>query len=194
MRKEASRVQALSDMGHEIGAHGLRHDNRQTRIAPQDYVTEMRTYWHELQQFKVRGYRGPSLLSSPSLKQTLSTLFAYDSSLPDTDVYGEGGKHRGCGFGRPFNGNKMRVLPVTLPLDDRLFTLGESDYCGIWRAKSNWLLARNDVPVLCTHACAEYYPHGFERVFTPLLQYVVEEAQAKIVLPQVAADINASNE
>ncbi|HPQ68252.1 MAG TPA: hypothetical protein PKW95_03945 [bacterium] len=193
MRREASRVQALSDMGHEIGMHGLRHDNRQTRIAPQDYATEMRTYWNELQRFKVRGYRGPSLLSSSSLKKALFTLFAYDSSIPDTDVYGEGGKHRGCGFGRPFIVEKMRVLPVTLPLDDRLFTLGESDYFGIWRAKSNWLLARNDVPVLCTHACAEYYPHGFERVFTPLLKYVLEEAKAKIVLPQAAAEINASN-
>lgn len=193
LRSEAARVQTLADMGHEIGAHGLRHDNRQTSIAPQAYLTEMRSYQKELATFRVRGYRGPSLLSSLPLKKALATLFAYDSSLPDTDVYSEGGRHRGCGFGRPFQAGDMRVLPITLPLDDRLYTLGESDYLGVWQAKTNWLLARQSIPVLCTHACAEYYPHGFERVFEPLLEYVQVEAKAKIVPPHVAADITASS-
>ncbi|MBZ0270919.1 hypothetical protein K8I61_02695 [bacterium] len=179
----------LAALGHEIGFHGIRHDNRHLSIAPTDYLFHLRGFAYDIERYNVRGFRSPSLLTSRALRRALGELFAYDSSIPDTDVYGEAGVHHGCGALAPFDATGIRELPITLPLDDRLFTLGERDPVATWTAKAERVFAAGGVAVLCTHACKAYYPFGFADVFERLWRGLSSEgAMASMTCAEAAAN------
>ena len=188
----APQVQVLADLGHEIGVHGWRHDNRQLLYEPDYYLARLSQCRDKLDALGVTGYRAPCLLTNPRLRQALSRVFAYESSLPDTDVFSEAGRHHGCGHWRPFQLDGIRQLPVTLPLDDRLFTLGESDVAALWLEKTRWIFDRGGVGVLLSHAMQEYYPAGFEAVFEPLWRGLQQIPGIEFHPARVAAGIGAS--
>ncbi|MDP8223838.1 MAG: polysaccharide deacetylase family protein [Candidatus Lernaella stagnicola] len=180
-------VAAFVAAGHEIGVHGWRHDNRQLLYEPAYYMARLTQCRDELERFGVKGYRAPCLLTNRRLRQELASLFAYDSSIPDTDVYAEAGLHHGCGFLRPYPLDGMTQLPVTLPLDDRLATLGRADYAAVWLEKARWVLARGGTAVLLTHAFQDYYPQGFETVFDALYSGLQRIGPVEIVTAFEAA-------
>jgi len=169
LREKAVEVEQIAALGHEIGLHGLTHDNRQLLIDPMHYAAAVETYREELDRFAVAAYRAPSLLTNSALRRALAELFSIDSSIPDTDIYAEAGLHHGCGVLRPYDLDGLREAPITLPLDDRLHTLGEVDPVAFWLTKTKWIHNQRGVAVLCTHANERYYPQGPEAVFDKLL-------------------------
>ncbi|MCB9489374.1 MAG: polysaccharide deacetylase family protein [Deltaproteobacteria bacterium] len=187
LRENAADVDAIAALGHEIGVHGVRHDNRQLLYAPDDYARQLDDYRPEIERYNATGYRAPCLLTSPALRKVLSGRFAYDSSQPDTDVYAEAGDHHGCAHLRPFTFEGLARLPVTLPLDDRLHTLGSRDFVRLWREKMTYLQLRGGAAVLCTHANDLHYPQGFEPILDGLLQAISDLGDFSIMPPATAA-------
>jgi len=174
LRQKAEDVQKIADMGHEIGIHGLVHDCRHLMIEPAAYVARIQDYMPEIRHFGIKGYRAPSLLTNSRLRRELALIFSYDSSIPDTDIFAEAGIHRGCGMLEPYPESGLKVLPVTLPLDDRLLTLGYKDTVEFWTKKVRAIFDRGGLPVLCTHANEQYYQSGYQSFFKRL-----EEARAQ---------------
>jgi len=168
LRDQADKVQKIADLGHEIGLHGLVHDCRHLMIDPADYVARIHEYMPEIRRFGIKGYRAPALLTNSRLRRELASIFSYDSSIPDTDIFAEAGLHRGCGMLEPYPESGLKVLPVTLPLDDRLLTLGYEDTVAFWMEKVQAIFDRGGLPVLCTHANEQYYRSGHRSFFKRL--------------------------
>ncbi len=189
LRARAADVEQIAAFGHEIGLHGLWHDNRQLLRLPSAYLADLEQYRGELKAFGVTGYRAPSLLTSEPLRKALAEVFRYDSSLPDTDVYAEAGLHHGCGAWWPYPSAGLIELPVTLPLDDRLHTLGVDDPARAWIEKTCWLAARDGCAVLCTHANNRYYPQGYAHVLRQLLTHLAGEPGWEIVTAAEATSL-----
>ncbi|MCZ7581981.1 MAG: hypothetical protein M5R36_00895 [Deltaproteobacteria bacterium] len=187
IRARRGAVGRIAALGHEIGLHGLRHDNKHLAIPPAEYALQLRAYAKELSDLGVAGFRSPSLLTSPPLRKILAEFFSYDSSLTDTDIYGEAGGHHGCGVVRPYPGEGLTILPITLPFDDRLYTLGRMNPVDEWTAKARWVFERGGTAVLCTHACKPYYPDGYAKIFDGLLRALNETPGLRFVAPAEAA-------
>lgn len=144
----------IKSMGHKIGLHGLRHDNRHLMIEPGKYFDELMKYRSTLDEYEVKAYRAPSLLTSSELRNALADYFEIDSSVPDTDVYSEAADERGCGYWRPYPSQGLWEVPATLPFDDRLLILYEDDtrrILDIWKRKADWIRSKKGQVVLSTH-------------------------------------------
>lgn len=189
LHSHAAEVQRIAALGHEIGLHGLWHDNRQLLRSPSAYLADLEQFRGEMDAFGITGYRAPSLLTSEPLREALAQVLHYDSSLPDTDVYSEAGLHHGCGAWRPYPSAGLIELPVTLPLDDRLHTLGVDDPAPPWIEKIRWLAARGGYAVVCTHANARYYPQGYAHVLRQLLAHLAVEPGWAIATAAEAASL-----
>jgi peptidoglycan/xylan/chitin deacetylase (PgdA/CDA1 family) len=177
-----SEIREIADLGHEIGVHGLRHDNRQLEAEPGAYVDRLRSEIESVNGLKTSGYRAPSLRTSPALRTALAQMFAYDSSLPSTDVFSEAGLHHGCGVARPYRTGGGVELPINLPLDDRLITLGHHDPMPFWREGCTRLWKRGVTPVLLTHTNDRFYPQGFGTILQALVQ-VAKQHGARFITP-----------
>ncbi len=187
LQKCAKQVEAIAAMGHEIGFHGLVHDCRHLLMAPETYAEKIRKFMSVIQNFKIGGYRAPALLTNSRFRRELASIFLYDSSVPDTDIFAEAGLHRGCGMLEPYPESGLTVIPVTLPLDDRLLTLGCKDRVDLWLEKSGSIFEQGGLPVLCTHANAQYYRDGYRPVLARILRGLENIGGVQFVLPRDVA-------
>ena len=143
----------LRQAGHEIGLHGVLHDQRLPYLPPARLAARLDRCDEMMQRHQVQGFRSPALLMSDALWAELSRRFDYDSSVPDTDVDSVSAPHRGCSAVFPFFRGTLLELPLTLPLDDRLLLLGLSPRAMVraWLAKIDWIRQLGGVAVVTTH-------------------------------------------
>lgn len=181
-------AERIVGFGHEVGLHGIRHDNRQLEVPPSEYVEIIQRYADLLKNFDIAGYRAPSLLTSEPLRRELAQVLRYDSSLPDTDIYGEAGRHHGCGVWRPYRTGDMLEIPVTLPLDDRLRTLAVSDPVPFWLEKTQRIWNNGGLPMLLTHTNPSLYPSGFALLGEKILRFLEENDVKPATLPREIAE------
>jgi hypothetical protein len=106
-----------------------------------------------MQRHGIVGFRSPALLMTPALWEQLRTRFAYDSSVPDSDVEGVTAPRRGCSTVFPFHRRGLLELPLTLPLDDRLLLLGQGPRAILtsWQEKLRWIDQVGGIAVVTTH-------------------------------------------
>lgn len=179
LKAHTADVERIQSKGHRIGLHGINHDNRHLQFDPAVYLKRIESYSQLLDRFEIKAYRAPSLLMRPSLKTALASRFAIDSSIPDTDVYSEASDHRGCGYWRPYRSCGLWEVPLTLPMDDRLFTMiGKypERILEIWKEKARWIRAHDGLVVLATHTQPGMYKGlGFEAFLTRTLRLLLEE-------------------
>jgi peptidoglycan/xylan/chitin deacetylase (PgdA/CDA1 family) len=170
-------LEELKARGHEIGLHGIWHNNREA------FVDEMRLHqeFTDLQplinEFEIRGYRGPSWYRTKSMFDVLEKYFEYDSSCLDNDFICPAGSG-GVGMIRPFRiREKLVEIPCTLPFDAPLL-LGHSsnsllDY---WVPKINWVRDVCGVLVVNTHPDPNYIGNEHTlKVYNSFLAYLNEQ-------------------
>lgn len=143
----------LRAAGHEVGLHGARHDFRLAYLPRERIEARLDRCRDMVERHGITGFRSPALLMSDVLAAALRSRFDYDSSVPDTDIRSLAGPRRGCGSAFPYLRDGLLCLPPTLPLDDRLLTLGRSPSAGYdaWVQKLAWLRQVGGMGMLATH-------------------------------------------
>jgi hypothetical protein len=140
----------LDAEGFEVASHGYDHDNRLAFRPEAERAARLDAI---LARFRPRlplaGFRSPSLLRTPVLLSSLAGRFAWDSSIPDVDLEGEGG----CGTVLPFRIGPLVELPVTLPMESSLLYRGDSPSRVFerWTEKLAWIRAVGGVAVAVLH-------------------------------------------
>ena len=132
MKSENSRaeMQSLNNSGHEIGAHGFKHDPGLPFESKDKLIKKLnaaRDKIHEILNDTVSlGYRAPWLSRSSVMYEALSEAgFVYDTSPPNADFNRRSlTANNGCCTFFPFLRNNILVLPVTVPQDAFIKTLG----------------------------------------------------------------------
>ena len=181
-----SLLRGLRDAGHEIGLHGVAHDDRLAYL-PRPKIEEAIDGCEPfIQRCSVRGFRAPSLLTTPALEEALARRFLYDSSVPDTDIRTVIGPRRGCCTVFPFFKNGIVEIPLTLPLEDKLMILGytPTKILEFWSRKLSWIQRVGGVGMVSTHV----EPHlsaspQMMRVYEALLEKWTANEAAWIVTP-----------
>jgi peptidoglycan/xylan/chitin deacetylase (PgdA/CDA1 family) len=138
--------------GHQIGVHGYDHSNRTPFSDGAERRRRLDAARAFIERYDARGYRAPSLLRTRDLLRDLSTLYAYDSSIPTS-----GGlfpvPNNGCATARPYVVEGMAEIPVSMPRDGSLRFLGYSPAAIVaaWRDCASRIARSGGVVMLLTH-------------------------------------------
>lgn len=167
----------LKTRGHEIGLHGIWHNNREAFLSKERLQKELSKLRPLISELGIRGYRGPSWYRTPVMFDVLAEFFEYDSTCLDNDFICPGGSG-GVGVIRPFRIRKDLVeIPCNLPFEAPLF-FGNSpnamlDY---WLPKIKWIGDIGGILVANTHPDPNYL--GNEKmlnVYESLLAHLNQE-------------------
>jgi len=150
-RLDFSLLDGLLKRGFEIGLHGYNHDNKLPFLAGTEIEAKLKECLPLIRKLDMKGFRSPSLLRTKRLMERVSNLFQYDSSFPDTGLFPTRGN--GCCSIFPFLVEKLVVLPVTLPPDGTLLSLGFSPerILDMWLRKLDWIKKVGGMALLLTH-------------------------------------------
>jgi len=120
-RRHADALALLAASGHELGAHGWRHDARLAYLSPARQERRMRRIGARLAGLAATGIRTPWYARSPGLDAVLARHFRYDASVPNASAFFSRGSASGCASVLPFEGaGGLLRLPITLPPDTAL--------------------------------------------------------------------------
>lgn len=167
-------LDGLRERGHEIALHGDRHDNRIAYQARERIDHRLDGCASFLTHFEVSGFRSPSLLETPALREALRRCFRYTSDVPDTERDALVGPRRGCASCFPFSKRGLLEIPITLPFDDKLLLSGcaETGLVDAWRDKLAWISAVGGLAQLLLHA----EPHLWKRTRAAYARWLGELA------------------
>jgi peptidoglycan/xylan/chitin deacetylase (PgdA/CDA1 family) len=154
-------LERLRERGHEVALHGDRHDNRIAYLARDRIERRLDACSAFATRFGVSGFRSPSLLETPALRDVLRSRFRYTSDVPDTETESLIAPRRGCATCFPFLKQGLVEIPITLPVDDKLLLsgCGEDELLDAWRRKLAWIRAVGGLAQLLLHA----EPHLWKR-------------------------------
>ncbi|MFZ4790767.1 MAG: hypothetical protein ACOYMW_07735 [Candidatus Competibacteraceae bacterium] len=127
-------VDALREVGSEIGIHGLKHDGRlfQSKRLFLSRLAKIQEYAHS---WGAVGFRSPSTLRNAEWMMAMG--FEYDSSFPDSDPYEP--QPGGCCSPWPYFLGNMVELPLTMPQDHTLYEILKHPDLALWHVKVAWL-------------------------------------------------------
>lgn len=149
--------------GHEIGIHGYDHSNKTPFLSIAERRRRLDAASPLIEQYKIKGYRSPSLLRTEALLNDLKSHYLYDSSIPTS-----GGifpvPQNGCATARPFRINELWEIPVSLPRDGSLLFLGYSpiQILELWKHCADKISRSGGVAVLLIH-CENRFSGGLHR-------------------------------
>ncbi len=136
-------VQAIVAAGHELGAHGVRHESPSSLSAEEEarLLKESRTVLEKLSGERLLGYRAPSWALSPSTLDLVAREgFLYSSNLMDSDLPYVHEKPAG-----------LVELPVSWVLDDAAH---------FWFDEASW-----EKPIPSAASVLEIWKEEFEAVY-----------------------------
>lgn len=143
--------------GHEIGLHGLSHDNREAFLPPEALAEALQRLEPLRRRFAMVGYRGPSWYRRQESSAVLAGFFRYDASVLDCDFVcpGEPG---GVGVVHPFQRlDGLWEIPCTLPYEAPLYHgVAWPELLSWWDAKITLLRDWGGVLTVLTHPEAAY--------------------------------------
>jgi peptidoglycan/xylan/chitin deacetylase (PgdA/CDA1 family) len=128
----------LAAEGFEIASHGYNHDNRDAFLPEAEREARLRAIAGSLGgRVPLAGFRSASLGRTPALYASLARHFAWDSSIPDVDLEGEGG----CATVLPFRIGSLVEIPITLPIESSLLYRGTrpAEIFERWSEKLDWI-------------------------------------------------------
>nr|NJM00984.1 polysaccharide deacetylase family protein [Desulfobacula sp.] len=150
-------LEAVKKKGHEIGIHGYNHDNRTPFLSSIKMEARIDEAVELLLDYKIKGYRAPSLLMSAPLMEILGKHFHYDSSIPNSGGF-YSSQRNGCMTARPFYYNGILEIPLTLPSDANLLFQNkkEEEILEMWIKLTKIILKSGGTVNLLTH-CEKRY-------------------------------------
>ena len=187
----------LTDMGFEVGLHGLTHKGNLFR-SRKVFEQQRPEINKVLKEWNVVGFRAPAMYHNLDWAGELD--IEYDMSTFDTDPFEPQPDAAGTVF--PFwvnggqNGKGYVELPYTLPQDHILFTLLRERDIRIWKEKLDWVAAHGGMALLLVHPdymdfdSQVHFPKGYPAgLYEEFLRYAKEkyEGQYWFALPKEIA-------
>lgn len=147
----------LLERGHEIGLHGLWHNNVEAFLSEEQLRSELDSLKTFMDEFSIKGYRSPSWYRTRTLVKVLSEFFSYDLSCLDNDLICPGGSG-GVGFMRLFKiESGLFELPCTLPFEAPLFYgVAPENLVEYWMPKIEFLKSSKGMLLINTHPDPHY--------------------------------------
>ncbi len=161
-------IEELKGDGFEIGIHGLKHDGK-LFIAKKIFYQRMEKIKIYASKWGASGFRSPSLLRNIEWMKILP--FEYDSSFPDTDLYGP--QPGGCLSIFPFFIDNIVELPVTMPQDHTLFEILKERSIKTWKDKINWIERMHGLAIIIIHP--DYFSKFVERYYCEFLEFILDK-------------------
>ncbi|HBR15122.1 MAG TPA: hypothetical protein DD723_06230 [Candidatus Omnitrophica bacterium] len=185
---DEGRLCRLMERGHEIGLHGIRHDNKEAFLSEQVLRGEFHQLKGFMEKFGIKGYRSPSWYRTKTMFKVLGEFFRYDLSCPDNDLICPAG-HGGVGFVRPFRrDNGLMELPCTLPFEVPLFSsVKPGDLVDYWREKIDFVHACQGMLLVNTHPDPNYSGNkDMARAYEQLLKYILKREWTRMLPREVS--------
>jgi len=180
----------LIQEGHEIGLHGIWHNNHEAFLNEKELRKQLDSLSDFIKEFSIKGYRSPSWFKTCSMFKVLADYFAYDLSCLDNDLICPAG-HGGVGFMRPFKLKSGLVeLPCTLPFEVPLFSSTKpEDLLSFWKEKIDFIYESNGLLLVNTHPDPNYSGNELMlKAYGQLLEYLSEK-KWECQLPKVTAAV-----
>jgi peptidoglycan/xylan/chitin deacetylase (PgdA/CDA1 family) len=158
---ELELLRNLTEMGFEVGLHGLKHSGNLFK-SEEVFLKQTPRINHYLRQWKAAGFRTPAMYHNLDLLHHLE--IEYDSSTFDVDPFEP--QPDGMVTIFPFwvqNGWASKgfvELPYTLPQDFTLFILLKEKNIEIWKKKLDWIVEKGGMALLVTHPDYMNYEKG----------------------------------
>jgi peptidoglycan/xylan/chitin deacetylase (PgdA/CDA1 family) len=185
---DRTKLHDLSGRGHEIGLHGLWHNNREAFLDRYRLRAELKKMASFLDEFSIRGYRGPSWYRTSRMLDVLEDFFDYDLTCADADFMCPGGPG-GVGITRPFwIRPHLLEIPCTLPYEPPMVTRRwTDDLLEFWRPKITFLRRSGGLLVVNTHPDLNYLGDPkVMRQYERLLQFLKDEEWHSILPRELA--------
>ncbi|KPJ60277.1 MAG: hypothetical protein AMS15_06490 [Planctomycetes bacterium DG_23] len=174
----------LVERGGEIGLHGSSHDGKLAFLHEQGMRKRFQACLDIMHRFEMKGFRSPLLFRTPRLFEVLVHFFDYDSSVPDTELF------TGCASVFPFFRGSLLELPITLPMDATLISMGKKpeETLEIWRKKTRWIEEVGGLALLVTHTESHYSANPeMLSVYEQFLSEMTEKDAGWFALPKEVA-------
>lgn len=114
-------LRRIREAGHELGAHGLRHDGKLQYLRPEAQAERIEEIAERMAGLGVRGMRTPWYARSRALFAAIARRFAYDSSVPNASGFFSARTRSGCCTLLPYEAAPGLIeVPMTLPPDSAL--------------------------------------------------------------------------
>jgi hypothetical protein len=144
--------QYLSELGFEIGVHGLVHTGNLFRSSS-FFWTQLPKINSYIRDWQAVGFRAPSMYHDLELIQHME--IEYDASTFDTDPFEPQPDGMGTIYPVWIQANSSPrgfvELPYTLPQDFTLFVLMGQKEIDIWRRKLDWIAECGGMALVNTH-------------------------------------------
>lgn len=189
-------LDALHGRGHEIGLHGVRHDNRIAFLPQGEIRKRIASCSALMERYEIAGFRSPSLMRSQRLFTVLSGEFSYDSSVPDTDVSSQMGPRSGCCTVFPYlpeSSGSLVELPITVPQDasimKRMDVASDPERAlGLWKHKAEWIRSVGGLVNVNTHPDPHFSGNAtMKKLYGKFLSALAQDEGAWRALPREAA-------
>jgi peptidoglycan/xylan/chitin deacetylase (PgdA/CDA1 family) len=147
----------LLENGHEIGLHGLWHNNSEAFLSEEQMTSEFSSLKNFMDELMIKGYKSPSWYRTKTMFKVLPEFFSYDLSCLDNDLICPAG-NGGVGFMRPFILDSGLVeLPCTLPFEAPLFMgVSPENFVEYWIPKIEFIKASSGMLLVNTHPDPHY--------------------------------------
>jgi len=171
-------LDSLLERGHEIGLHGIWHNNSEAFLKEKQLVKQLETVKPIIEKYSIRGYRSPSWYKTQTMFKALSKYFIYDLSCLDNDMICPGGSG-GVGFMRPFRLESGLIeFPCTLPFEVPLFNQKHpDDLVEFWKPKIQFIRNSQCLLLVNTHPDPNY--SGNEKMLAVYRQFCQQLADEK---------------
>ena len=142
----------LTDMGFEVGVHGVYHDGKLFKTW-EIFKHRSQIINRYLEKWEAVGFRAPAMHHNLDWLHELN--ISYDLSTFDTDPFEP--QADGVGTIFPFwvsrngRGDRYLEMPYTLVQDFTLFVLMKETSADIWRTKLAWIAQHGGMALLNTH-------------------------------------------
>lgn len=149
---------ALREAGHEIGQHGVTHDNGEAFLSSEGFREELLRHAGFRGRHDVRGYRGPCWLRTRAMFDVLAEFFEYDMTCLDNDFCCPAGLG-GVGEVWPFSlRDELVEVPCTIPFEAPLMTASVRPEALVswWLPKVEALSRLGGMVVVNTHPDPNY--------------------------------------
>ncbi|MBF0216879.1 MAG: hypothetical protein HQL30_07810 [Candidatus Omnitrophica bacterium] len=174
---DMKKIAAIAETGHEIGLHGIWHNNREAFLAEDEMRSQFRSIAPFIREFSVTGYRSPAWNRTTRMFKVLSEFFVYDSSCLDLDLMSLSG-NGGVGFMRPLILDSGLIeLPCTLPFEVPLYYgIRPEDLIAYWAPKIDLVRNVKGMLLVNTHPEPNYLgTKKMMRVYGKLLSRLSKE-------------------